>query len=92
MNNFILCPRSLFSGWTILHPLSNDHWKQKWKFRKLCGLISSLAINRDGTYLMTTCNKINDLRARSMCVCVILHISSWRYGCIVTLFWCINDV
>jgi hypothetical protein len=29
MNNFILCPRSLFSGWTILHPLSNDHWKQK---------------------------------------------------------------
>jgi hypothetical protein len=24
-------------------------------------------------------------------VCVILHISSWRYGCIVTLFWCIND-
>jgi hypothetical protein len=25
------------------------------------------------------------------CVCVILHISSWRYGRIVTLFWCIND-
>jgi hypothetical protein len=24
-------------------------------------------------------------------VCVILHISSWRYGHIVTLFWCIND-
>jgi hypothetical protein len=32
-----------------------------------------------------------DLRARSMCVCVILHISSWRYGHIVILFWCIND-
>jgi hypothetical protein len=26
-----------------------------------------------------------------ICVCVILHISSWRYGRIVTLFWCIND-
>jgi hypothetical protein len=25
------------------------------------------------------------------CGCVILHISSWRYGRIVTLFWCIND-
>jgi hypothetical protein len=25
------------------------------------------------------------------CVCVILHISSWRYDRIVTLFWCIND-
>jgi hypothetical protein len=25
------------------------------------------------------------------CLCVILHISSWRYGRIVTLFWCIND-
>jgi hypothetical protein len=25
------------------------------------------------------------------CVCVILNISSWRYGRIVTLFWCIND-
>jgi hypothetical protein len=25
------------------------------------------------------------------CVCVILHILSWRYGRIVTLFWCIND-
>jgi hypothetical protein len=25
------------------------------------------------------------------CVYVILHISSWRYGRIVTLFWCIND-
>jgi hypothetical protein len=24
-------------------------------------------------------------------VCVILHITSWRYGRIVTLFWCIND-
>jgi hypothetical protein len=36
-------------------------------------------------------SKIDDLRARSMCVCVILHISSWRYGRIVTLFWCIND-
>jgi hypothetical protein len=24
-------------------------------------------------------------------VCVILHISSWRYGHIVTLVWCIND-
>jgi hypothetical protein len=24
-------------------------------------------------------------------VCVILHISSWRYGRIVTFFWCIND-
>jgi hypothetical protein len=45
---------------------------------------------------MTTCSKIDDLRARSTCeqdrsVCVILHISSWRYGCIVTFFWCIND-
>jgi hypothetical protein len=46
---------------------------------------------------MTTCNKINDLQARSTtceqdrCVCVILHISSWRYDRIVTLFWCIND-
>jgi hypothetical protein len=34
--------------------------------------------------------------ARSTCeqdrfVCVILHIASWRYGRIVTLFWCIND-
>jgi hypothetical protein len=34
--------------------------------------------------------------ARSTCeqdqsVCVILHISSWRYGRIVTLFWCINN-
>jgi hypothetical protein len=40
-------------------------------------------------------SKIDDLRARSTCeqnqsVCVILHISSWRYGRIVT-FWCIND-
>jgi hypothetical protein len=26
-----------------------------------------------------------------ICVCEILHISSWRYGRIVTLFWCIND-
>jgi hypothetical protein len=26
-----------------------------------------------------------------ICVCVILHISSWRYGRLVTLFWCIND-
>jgi hypothetical protein len=25
------------------------------------------------------------------CVCVILHISSWRYGRSVTLFWYIND-
>jgi hypothetical protein len=25
------------------------------------------------------------------CVCVILHISPWRYGRIVTLSWCIND-
>jgi hypothetical protein len=24
-------------------------------------------------------------------VCVILHVASWRYGRIVTLFWCIND-
>jgi hypothetical protein len=24
-------------------------------------------------------------------VCVILHIASWWYGRIVTLFWCIND-
>jgi hypothetical protein len=45
---------------------------------------------------MTTCSKIDDLRARSTCeqdrcVCVILHISSWRYSHIVTLFWCIND-
>jgi hypothetical protein len=41
-------------------------------------------------------SKINDLRARSTCeqdqfVCGILHVSSWRYGCIVTFFWCIND-
>jgi hypothetical protein len=27
---------------------------------------------------------------RCVCVCVILHISSWRYGHVVTLFWCIN--
>jgi hypothetical protein len=40
---------------------------------------------------MTTCSKIDDLRARSMCVCVILHILSWRYGRVVTLIWCIND-
>jgi hypothetical protein len=26
-----------------------------------------------------------------VCVCVILHISSWRYGRNVTFFWCIND-
>jgi hypothetical protein len=26
-----------------------------------------------------------------ICACVILHISPWRYGRIVTLFWCIND-
>jgi hypothetical protein len=26
-----------------------------------------------------------------VCVCVWLHISSWRYGRNVTLFWCIND-
>jgi hypothetical protein len=26
-----------------------------------------------------------------LCVCVIFHISSWRYGRIVTFFWCIND-
>jgi hypothetical protein len=91
--------RPLYSGWTILHPLSNDHWKQKCRFRKLCCLIASLAINRDGAYLITMCNKIDDLRARSttceqdrcVCVCVILHISSWRYGRIVTLFWCISD-
>jgi hypothetical protein len=24
-------------------------------------------------------------------LCVILHIASWRYGRIVTMFWCIND-
>jgi hypothetical protein len=27
-----------------------------------------------------------------ICVCVILHITSWRYGLIVTLSWCINDM
>jgi hypothetical protein len=45
---------------------------------------------------MTMCRKIDDLWARSTCEqdrcgCVILHISSWGYGRIVTLFWCIND-
>jgi hypothetical protein len=34
----------------------------------------------------TTCDQ-----DRCVCVCVILHISSWRYGHIVTLLWCIND-
>jgi hypothetical protein len=52
-----------------------------------------------GAYLVTKnkpkASKIDDLWARSTCekdrsVCVILHISSWRYGRIVT-FWCIND-
>jgi hypothetical protein len=33
---------------------------------------------------LTTCEQ-------DQCVCVVLHISSWRYGHIVTLFWCIND-
>jgi hypothetical protein len=38
----------------------------------------------------TTCEK--DRRpASKIDVCVILHIFSWRYGRIVTLFWCIND-
>jgi hypothetical protein len=45
---------------------------------------------------MTTCSKIDDLRARSTCeqdrsVCVILHILSRGYGRIITFFWCIND-
>jgi hypothetical protein len=34
----------------------------------------------------TTCEQY-----RCVCVCVILHISSRRYGRIVTLFLCIND-
>jgi hypothetical protein len=29
--------------------------------------------------------------ASKIVACVILHISSWRYGRIVTLFWCTND-
>jgi hypothetical protein len=33
---------------------------------------------------LTTCEQ-------DRCVCVILHISSWRYGRIVILFWCTND-
>jgi hypothetical protein len=116
MNNFILCPviivfrmnnPSSFIQWSlfflcVLPPLAECFCKQKCRFRKLCGLITSqesilYAINRDGAYSMTTCSKIHDMRARSttyeqdQCVCVILHISSWRYGRVVTLFWCIND-
>jgi hypothetical protein len=53
-----------------------------------------------GAYLVVKnqakASKVDDLWARSTCeqdwsVCVILHISSWRYGRIVTFFWCIND-
>jgi hypothetical protein len=33
---------------------------------------------------LTTCRQ-------DRCECMILHILSWRYGRIVTLFWCIND-
>jgi hypothetical protein len=36
--------------------------------------------------ILTTCEQ-----DRCVCVCVILYISSWRYGRIVTLFRCIND-
>jgi hypothetical protein len=36
-----------------------------------------------------TCEQ--DRPASKIDVCVIWHISSWRYGSIVTLFWCIND-
>jgi hypothetical protein len=98
---------SSFVQWSLfflcfLPPLAEGSCKQNGRFRKLCGLIAShesilSALNRDGAYSMTTCSKIDDMRARSMtceqdpCVCVILHISSWRYGRIVTLFWCIND-
>jgi hypothetical protein len=38
---------------------------------------------------LTTCEQGRP--ASKIVACVILHISSWRYGRIVTLFWCTND-
>jgi hypothetical protein len=76
MNNFILCPMIIVFRMNNPSSFVHDHWKQKCRFRKLCGLIASLAINGDGAYSTTTGNKIDDLRARSMtceqkrCVCV----------------------
>jgi hypothetical protein len=62
------------------------------------GFVVSLQARNQVSKLSTEMELVRWPRgARSMtceqdwCVCVILHISSWRYGRIVTLFWCIND-
>jgi hypothetical protein len=84
----------------FLLPLAELSCKPKGQVKLESFVVSSQVRNqfskpstKNGACSMTTCSKIDDLRARSMCVCVcvILHISSWRYGGIVTFFWCIND-
>jgi hypothetical protein len=124
---------SLFLGWTILHPVSNDHYfsyafslhSRKALANKSVGsesfVVSLQARNKfskPSRERSATCeqdrpaSKIDvcmwfcisrheDMATLQPCsdvsmmtviwVCVILHIASWRYGRIVTLFWCIND-
>jgi hypothetical protein len=65
----------------------------------LCSLVSMKKKPESGAFLVMKnklkASKIDDQRARltyeqDRFVCVILHVSSWRYGHIVT-FWCIHD-
>jgi hypothetical protein len=98
MNNFILCPmiivfrmnnRSSFVQWSLETKVQVQ--KALWSYCKPSHQQRWSLFDDHVQQDRRPGSKIDDLRARSMCVCVILHISSWRYGRIVTLFWCIND-
>jgi hypothetical protein len=95
------------SGWSIsCHYFSYHHAfslhsrkalaNQKCRFRMLCGLITrqKLSLVMPGIKSLSRQQKwslFDDHVQQDRFVCVILHISSWRYGRIVTFFGCIND-
>jgi hypothetical protein len=89
INKFILCP--------ILSPSTHRMLLQT-KSADLESFVVSMQARNEFSKPSTEMGLTQWPRAarsttcgQDRCVYVILHISSWRYGCIVTLFWCIND-
>jgi hypothetical protein len=103
MNNpteFILCPMIII--FPMLSPSTRRRLLQTKSAGSGCFVVSLQArnqVSKPSTEMelvrwpcsarSTTCEQ--DQPVRKIDVCVILHISLWRYGHIVTLFWCIND-
>jgi hypothetical protein len=97
MNNSSSCVQWSLFFLCFLLPLAECSCKPKVQV-KLGSFVDSLQARYQLSKPSTKMELVQWPRAaRSMtceqdrCVCVILHISSWRYGRIVTLFWCIND-